>query len=204
MSQTNSWPLPESLDTPPLARGRGRRSNRLEKHFFVQYEWNTVFAGRNWNAGETIGESFIAYTSSCRILPETFGRATELKRPVFRALQSSSFVEWMGRSCRHLIYSARFVTRWVQRPHPLVFRACELIIHVFLCSIPIHDPTLVTLLIPPVRFRKRFAMVWSTYVHAPLPTPPHSSIDPRKRDLRMRIPFNMSHELTTHPHTRTT
>jgi hypothetical protein len=40
---------------------------------FVQYEWNTVFAGRNWNAGETIGQSFITlsvYPVCCR----RFGR----------------------------------------------------------------------------------------------------------------------------------
>lgn len=43
---------------PGSGRALSARWNRLLtlECFFVQYEWNTVFAGRNWNAGETIGE----------------------------------------------------------------------------------------------------------------------------------------------------
>ena len=43
-----------------LVRGRVAGTKlTLWDILFAQYEWNTVFAGRNWNAGETIGQLFI-------------------------------------------------------------------------------------------------------------------------------------------------
>lgn len=76
----------------------------------IQYEWNTVFAGRNWNAGETIGKSFA-------FMPIQPGVRQKLIQWSFPHPQSSSFVERMGHSCRHPIYLARSVTRYVPPAH---------------------------------------------------------------------------------------
>lgn len=73
-----------------------------------------MFAGRNWNAGETIGQSFIASA----FMPFAAGSSAEEPSQMtpFPRLQSSSFVEQMGRSCPHRTYSARSATRCVFRP----------------------------------------------------------------------------------------